>query len=201
VAAVKTFQHARFASTYSDLLADRRYRDAARFFLDDLYGPSDFSERDAQFGRVVPALVRMFPQEIVDTVADLAALHALSESLDSAMGCVTGSGQLDPAGYAQAWRRVGEPAKRERQISLMLGVGSDLDKYTRNPLLRHSLRLMRSPARVAGLGTLQQFLESGFDTFRAMKGAESFLRTIAERERSLAASLFAGGECGGSAEG
>ena len=63
----------------------RATRGAARFFLDDLYGPRDFSERDAQFARIVPALVRLFPHEIVGTVQALAALHALSERLDSAM--------------------------------------------------------------------------------------------------------------------
>ena len=46
--------------------------------LDELYGPQDFSDRDAQFARVVPALVRLFPQELVETVAVLARLHALS---------------------------------------------------------------------------------------------------------------------------
>jgi len=80
---------------------------------------------------------------------------------------------------------------------LMLAVGTALDKYTRNPLLRHSLRLMRSPAKAAGLGALQQFLETGFDTFRAMGGAQEFLHTIAQRERALAALLFAGGAVAG----
>jgi len=37
---------------------------------------------------------------------------------------------------------------------------------------------------------LQRFLETGFDTFREMRGAEFFLQTIAGRERSLAAQLF-----------
>ena len=40
-------------------------------------------------------------------------------------------------------------------------------------MLRNSLRLMRGPAQVAGLGDLQAFLESGFETFRAMRGARS----------------------------
>lgn len=193
VAAVKAFQHGRFAHTYADLLSDGRYAQAATFFLEDLYGPSDFSERDTQFVRIVPALVRLFPREIVGTVADLAALHALSERLDSAMARVLESAAVDGQRYAEAWRAVGEPAARDKQIALMLAVGAALDKYTRNPLLRHSLRLMRSPAKTAGLGALQHFLETGFDTFRAMRGAEEFLRTIAERERGLAALLFAGG--------
>src|SRR5260221_1225907 len=82
VAAVKAFQQRRFATTYGDLLASARYGNASRFFLDELYGPSDFSHRDTQFARVVPALVRLFPSEVVQTVATLAELHALSETLD-----------------------------------------------------------------------------------------------------------------------
>lgn len=192
VAQVKAFQHRRFAQTYADVLADPRYAAAARFFLEDLYGPADFSERDQQFARIVPALVRLFPKEIVDTVGDLAALHALSEQLDSAMAGVGWSMPLGPDGYTQAWRAVGQPASRERQIVLMVAVGGALDRYTRSLALRKSLRVMRRPAQAAGLGALQQFLERGFDTFRAMRGADGFLRLIADRERALAAALFAG---------
>ena len=60
VQAVKAYQQRRFSHTYADLLATPRYGGAARFFLQELYGPGDFSSRDAQFARVVPALVRLF---------------------------------------------------------------------------------------------------------------------------------------------
>lgn len=194
VLAVKQFQHLRFQASYADLLAQPRYARAARFFLDDLYGPMDFTQRDAQFARVVPALVRMLPADLVSTVAALGALHALSEALDTAMAAVVGPLPISAAAYGAAWRTVGQPAERERQIGLMLSVGAALDRYTRNRLLRHSLRVMRGPAQAAGLGALQSFLETGFDTFGEMRGAEVFLATIASRERALAAHLFAGGD-------
>lgn len=187
---VKQYQHTRFAHTYRDILAQPRYARAARFFLDDLYGPHDFTERDAQFARIVPALVRLFPQEIVATVAQLAELHALSEEMDTLMGAALGQDAPDATSYVTAWQAVGRPQTRERQVQLMLGVGHALDRLTRNPLLRHSLRLMRAPARAAGLSALQTFLETGFDTFREMRGAAEFLATIAQRERSLSAELF-----------
>lgn len=190
---VKRFQHQRFQRTYADLLASTRYARAAQFFLDDLYGPEDFTRRDEQFARVVPGLVRMFPKEIVGTVMALGELHALSEQLDTAMGAVIDGPSIGDEPYATAWRAVGRPADRERQIMLMLAVGSALDSYTRNPLLRTSLRLMRGPAAAAGLGALQGFLERGFDTFREMNGAREFLDTVTTRERELAARLFAGG--------
>ncbi len=193
---VKAWQHSRFVDTYSDLLSQPRYASAARFFLDDLYGPGDFSKRDDQFTRIVPALVRLFPREIVGTVEHLAELHALSESLDTQMAKAL-LASPSPAAvavgdqtYAQAWRSVGRPEDRQSQIDLMLEVGAALDRFTRKPLLRQSLRLMRVPAQAAGLGALQAFLERGFDTFREMKGAQTFLETIATREQGLADRLF-----------
>ena len=198
VGAVKQYQHARFGITYADLMAQRRYAGAAEFFLTDLYGPADFTDRDAQFVRIVPALVRLFPDHIVETVSELAELHALSERLDTSMArahIMAGeAASLDGAAYGGAWRTVGEPASRERQVALMVSVGQALDRYTRSRLLRQSLRLMRGPASAAGLSALQGFLERGFDTFRDMDGAETFLATIAARERALAAALFAGAD-------
>jgi hypothetical protein len=208
VQAMKAYQHGRFMATYADLLAHPRYGGAALFFLEDLYGPGDFTSRDDQFARIVPGLVRMFPRDIIGTVQSLGQLHALSEELDTAMGTawrrmvlaeglIDGNGGdlvVDGARYAQCWRSVAGPQDRERQISLMLAVGEALEGYTRNPLLRTSLRLMRGPAQAAGLGALQAFLERGFDTFRAMGGAREFLAVIASRERALAAALFGGAD-------
>ena len=217
VHAVKQYQHARFERSHADLLSQPRYARAARFFLEELYGPHDFAERDAQFARVIPALVRLFSHEIVSTVRALGELHALSEVLDSALataiaeppdglaasptvartdGCVpnplTGSAAaFDRAAYVRAWQLVGQPEQRERQVLLMLEIGRALDVYTRKPLLRHTLRMMRLPAQAAGLGALQEFLESGFDTFREMRGAAEFLDAVAARERALCSALFA----------
>lgn len=191
VQAVKHYQHERFQHTYADLLAQPRYARATRFFLEELYGPVDFTRRDTQFKRVVPGLVRLFPREVVATVQTLGELHALSEELDTAMGHAVPPGQVDLAAYIGAWQAVGRPADREAQIALMRRVADALDAYTRNPLLRHSLRLMRTPARLAGLPELQAFLEAGFDTFREMRGAQEFLDVVEQRERALAAWLFA----------
>jgi len=193
VQALKLYQQQRFKHTYADLLETPRYSPAARFFLDELYGPRDFSQRDAQFVRVVPALVRLFPAEIVHTVDTLARLHAVSESLDSEMARHL-SAEIDSPAYARAWCATARPTDREAQIALTLRVGQALDHYTRKPLIRHSLLMMRGPAGAAGLRELQRFLETGFNAFRAMKGADDFLRLIGERERTFAANAFAEGK-------
>jgi hypothetical protein len=189
-AELKRYQQSRFARTHADLLVHPRFGPAAKFFLEDLYGPQDFTQRDAQFARIVPALVRMFPQDIVATVESLAALHALSERLDSAMAGHLDGSTPSRASYVAAWQATGEPASRARQIDLVLDVGRALDRHTRSRLLRASLKAMRGPARAAGLGALQGFLESGFDAFASMGGAGEFLSAIATREQALAQRLF-----------
>jgi hypothetical protein len=44
----------------------------------------------------------------------------------------------------------------------------------------------RADGRFAGLGELQALLESGFDAFRAMRGADEFLAIVQARERAFA---------------
>ena len=192
VVALKAFQQRRFAHTYADLLASDRYGAAARYFLDELYGPDGFAHRDAQFARV-------FPHQVAETVATLAELHALSEVLDTAMGLQLADEAITTSDYIGAWQRVDRAADRARQIELTLGIAAQLDRITRLPLLRNALRLMRGPARAAGLRELQHSLETGFDTFRAMKGAQEFIALIGARERVFAAALFAAND--GSAAG
>ena len=60
------------------------------------------------------------------------------------------------------------------------------------PLVSSTLKLMRRPAKVAGLGDLQDFLERGFAAFRGMKGADEFLALVRERESAILNRLFSG---------
>ena len=190
VEALKAYQQRRFARTHASLLAHPRYGRAANFFLNELYGPQDFTQRDAQFSRIVPALVRLFPADTVGTVESLAAVHALSERLDTAMAIHLQGAAPSPASYVRAWQGTGEAAARARQIELVMSVGQALDRHTRSFVLRASLKAMRGPARAAGMGSLQSFLEAGFDAFGAMHGAREFLSTIQARETALAKRLF-----------
>jgi hypothetical protein len=191
VQAIKRYQATRFERSYADMLAHPRFGAAARFFLDELYGPQEFSRRDQQFERVVPALVRLFPGDLIGTVEQLGELHALTEALDDAAARHLPALPCTAAGYATAWQGAGRAPARERQIVLTLAIGTALEGYTRSRLMRSTLRLMRGPAQAAGLQDLQRFLESGFEAFGAMRGAGEFLGLVAQRERALAAALFA----------
>lgn len=212
VAQVKRLQSRRFAGTYADLLGGGPYQAAAQFFLYELYGEADYSERDAQFSRIAGALQRLFPQQVMATAVSLAELHALTERLDHAMGHAwlaaaapagdarddapaAGAPSESPAGrYVRAWRTVARRLDREAQLAVVLEIGRELQRLTRMPGLRLMLKMMRGPAAAAGMGALQRFLEAGFDTFAAMArqpgGADGFMALIRERESELIELLF-----------
>jgi hypothetical protein len=201
VYAVKAFQARRFAGTYADLLAGDTYRNAARFFLVELYSDKDYSDRDAQFGRIAGGLQALFTKQVVATAVSLAQLHLLTEELDHAMGLAWQNASV-PANatpterYAEVWRVIGRREDRGCQLAMVLRIGEDLARLTRLPGLRLVLRMMRKPAHAAGLGSLQEFLESGFDTFAGMshqsRGVETFLSIIKVREAELINLLFDG---------
>lgn len=199
VYAVKSFQSRRFSGTYADLLAGVAYRDAARFFLEELYSDKDFADRDAQFARIAGGLQTLFTKQVVATAVLLAQLHVLSEELDHAMGLTW---QIEAADapptaaehYVRAWRAVGHREDRNRQLAMVRQIGTELARLTRLPGLRLVLKMMRKPAHAAGLGSLQAFLEAGFDTFAAMSrhpdGVDTFLSLIWDRESELIDMLF-----------
>ena len=193
---LREWQAGRLARSHANLLASPRFGQAAQFFISDLYGPKDFSSRDEEVERILPLLIKMLPASALHTVALAVELDALTEELDAAMVAeLSRAGlieRIDDDAYAAAYRAVGCQAERQRQIVLIRETGEALDKLARKPLLTGLLKLMRRPAQLAGLGDLHEFLERGFNAFRAMGSAADFLTSIDRKERALLANLFSG---------
>jgi hypothetical protein len=196
LARVKAFQAARLASTYRDLDSAPRYHPATRFFLDDLYGPYDQSWRDADLARIYPMMVKLLPAKAVETATLAVELDAISETMDHRLAglIAPGEGPLSVAAYVEAYCAAGGAAERARQIALIREVGDRLEGLVTHPLVYNTLRLMRQPARIAGLGMLQEFLERGAAAFKHMRGANEFLSTIEARENQINAQVFARAE-------
>jgi hypothetical protein len=188
------WQVRRLRRTYADLEAAPRYAGALKFFETDLYGGGDFAARDADLGRIVPAMKRLLPASVLETVASAVELNVLSLDLDRAMADELGSASraFSVADYCAAYRRIGQFARRLRQIRLIGDVGVALDRYVGKPMIHTALRMMRRPAHAAGLSALQDFLERGFAAFAQMGGAVEFLATIESRETLLHEAIVAG---------
>ena len=189
--ALRTYQSARLEASYTDLLASPRYHDAARFFLDDLYGPKEFAQRDEDIARIVPTLVKLLPAAAVATLAQAIELDALSETLDAALLAQLNGAVPSAATYAPAYAACANRPLRGRQLVITTELGASLNRLTKVPLLLTTLKMMSVPARAAGLGQLQRFLERGFSAFKKMGDASDFVATVVGRERAMMEQWFA----------
>lgn len=190
---LRAWQAARLASTYGDLLHDPACVDAVAFFLTDLYGPEQHRRRDEDLGRAWGVLSRTLPRAAFGLLERAVELQKLTAELDRAMAERLGAGPVSSESYAAAYREVGRPEARRRQIDLVLSITGDLDRVVRHAWIGLALRAAHIPAHAAGFGALQDFLERGFAAFRKMKDAGRMLEAIGERETRLSAALFAGG--------
>jgi hypothetical protein len=193
---LREWQQDRLSRTYRDLLDSPRYRPAAEFFLSDVYGVKDTSKRDAAVKRLYPTMVRLMPEAGLRSVGLALELDALSEELDAQLLDVLQqqSARLEritESDYCEAYRRCDNYALRKRQIELFRAIGTTLAVVVERPMIYSLLRGMRQPARLAGLGGLQDFLERGFHAFRHMEDPGEFLDTIDRRETSILDRIYA----------
>jgi hypothetical protein len=187
---LRAWQAERLARTYDDLRRDPCYARAIDFFLSDLYGPRDTGARDQQLMRASRLLRATLPGGALSVLERAVELDVLNAELDHSMVAVIPRWPIDGAGYAAAYRTIGRRDARERQIDLVVAMGIDLDRIVRRAWIGSALLLARAPARAGGFGLVQDFLESGFNAFRDMVDARSFLETIRRRETDLMQRLF-----------
>ena len=194
---LRTWQSARLTRTHGEFLLDPDYRPAAEFFLNEVYSVKETAERDTEIERAYPIIARTMPERALRSIGAALELDGLTEMLDEQLlerlPRQRGKGvELTESTYASAYRRCDNYALREHQIDLIAQLGSHLVELVARPLLAKTLRAMRIPARLAGFGTLQTFLEQGFSAFRRMPDAHRFVATIERRERQILERIYAG---------
>lgn len=190
---LRAWQAARLGLTYADLRRDPLAAPALSFFLSDLYGPQDFGRRDRDVARAWRLLKRALPPRMLEVVSMAMELDVLSAELDLEMAKRLPRGPLTAKAYAEAYRAVGRPAARRRQIGLVVKIGTALVRAVRTPLVRLALRAGHGPAHLAGFGALQEFLERGFAAFDELPHPAQLLAAIERREGRLMQILLAGG--------
>ena len=195
---LRRWQSARLTRTHADLLRSPLYRPAAEFFLDELYGDRDLGQLERDLARIVPMMTRILPAAVLHTAGLALELNALSHELDARLtrmliaelGPCAG---LDETAYVAAYRRCARYDQRYRQLELTEQLGRDLQAIVPKRFIHAALKLAQTPARLAGLGELHRFLETGFHAFRHMGAdAGTFVTTIIGRERAILERIRAG---------
>jgi hypothetical protein len=192
---VQSWQRGRLARSYQHLIGQDRYHAAGDFFLAELYGGLNFRQRDQQMERVLPVMVRMLRDDMLRVLAEAFELQAMSLRFDIDMTqemLKAGWDELNTDRYGDIYRTVGRPSERKKQIDLIGRLGMELNELVHHRLVLLLIRTVRRPARAAGFGLLQTFLEQGLTAFRIMGDGTEFIETIWNKETEVMERLLAG---------
>jgi hypothetical protein len=170
---------------FSDLLGPRGYAEAVDFVVSDLCGVG-ISDRDRDIERAAPVIVRSLPSHSLDTAAAAVELNAAALQINLGIWReLLVDGELPPTineeQYVVACRSVSSFEECMDLVRLAVELGDTLKTLVRIPLIGGLLRTMRAPAHAAGFGALQEFLETGFLTFRQISDIDSFLELLHHR--------------------
>jgi hypothetical protein len=177
--------------THNDLWQSKRFKPAMQFFVDELYGPKDFSQRDNELARVVPKMAKVLPNKGLVSLEAALRMNCLSLELDIALVKKLANKEINRENYFDCYRHSGDRNKREEQIELLESLGIDLAEVVKISGISTILLLSRKPAKVAGVKSLHEFLEKGFKSFKKLGNVNDFLDPIISRERALMQSLYA----------
>jgi len=200
LAMFRAWQAQRLATTYADLLASKRFGPACHFFLDDIYGPQDFTQRDHDIVRIHNFMLRFLPASVLGPLTKAIELNSMTMELDDQLLRVL----VDDLGvtdnitaqqYAEGYRICDNYDERRRQIEMIGEVGRGIARLVRIPFLGLTLRLTRGPAQRGGWYEMQGFLERGFSAFKRMGSkADTFINTLQQREMQILDRFFANSE-------
>jgi hypothetical protein len=203
MAYLSAWQSLRLARTHADMLRDVRFSQGCRFFLDDIYAPKDFSQRDYDGHRIYNFMNHFLPEATLAPLAMALEVNSLTQQLDLALaeamrdrlGVVD---RFDRAQYEQAYRLCNNYETRARQIRLIVAVGGQLERVRRVPFIHATLRLARGPAHRLGWYEMQDFLERGYLAWKSIHEPETFLANIQQREMAILDRIY--GLAGGAPE-
>ncbi len=170
---------------FDDLLEPQGYAEAVDFIVSDLCGVG-VSERDRDIERAAPVFLAALPTHALESAAAAVELNARSLEINLAICRVLrGDGELpgtitEPQ-YCSACRIASSYEEVMGLVQLAAELGETLKTLVRIPLIGGLLRSMRRPAHAAGFGALQEFLESGFTTFRRISDIDDFLDVLGRR--------------------
>ena len=192
--ALQEFQAMRLESTYADLKQDPEYREFGRFFFEEIYGPEDFSFRDASIRKLHGALKGKVHKGVVAAVDRVLEFQELSEDLDDRMTAEmieTGAGpELTMDQYREIYRSLDNYNQRLYQIDLAMDVTRDFFRLSRKWIVGISLKTARSAAHLMGLGRIMDFVHQGYTALQTISEIEPFIGTVRRRERAFNDEIF-----------
>jgi hypothetical protein len=183
--ALQIFQSNRLRRDYSDLAAIPQYEPVGEFFFIEMYGPRDFSDRNAG-ARKIQSFLHILPGVKLRDIEEVLDLLEITVQLDDEMAQLmldrdTGV-DFDEATYEQIYREADNYDERFHQLELIRKSLYNVFQLSRSQLLGMALHRSRLFARLAGIEAVHGFLMKGYDAVHGVSNIDRFAHTVYDRE-------------------
>lgn len=183
--ALQIFQSNRLRRDYRDLAEIEQYEQIGEFFFSEMYGPRDYSRRDAD-ARRLHNLLHMLPGVHLHDVEQVLELLELTNTLDEGlarrmldMGVHT---DFDEETYDFYYREMDNYDARLQQLELVRACLYNVFRLSRSKILGAALHRSGMLARLAGFEVGHDFLRKAFDALQNVSSIDRFAETIYSRE-------------------
>jgi hypothetical protein len=185
IRAVQAWQCKRLLVSHQEMYQQKRFKPAVEFFINELYGPNDFSQRDQDIARIVPKMSKFLPEKALQSLASALHLNTLSFELDFDLAKKLVGVDINCDSYAKAYVNCDNLATRQQQIDYIRTLGNDLADVVKMKGISSLLFISRKPAKMAGVLALHEFLDKGFKSFKNLGNVEDFITPVVNKEHEI----------------
>ncbi|MFT4809619.1 MAG: hypothetical protein ACJAXM_000708 [Arenicella sp.] len=185
IRAVQAWQCKRLLVSHQEMYQQKRFKPAVEFFINELYGPNDFSQRDQDIARIVPKMSKFLPEKALQSLASALHLNTLSFELDFDLAQKLMGVDINRDSYAKAYVSCDNLTTRQQQIDYIRTLGNDLADVVKMKGISSLLFISRKPAKMAGVLALHEFLDKGFKSFKNLGNVEDFITPVVNKEHEI----------------
>jgi len=201
LSSVQNWQKKRMQHVHAELFSVPEHRLMTQYFLNQLYGGSNFNELAEQCERVLKAAKTfegLLPAGVINTALIATELSVLAIELDQELAQRLDRDLLDDTDdpaindkqMIQLCRSANQLNHRFHQFDLLDELSNSLDKYVKSKFVHSVFKLSKGLSTRYGLHSLYQFTDEGFEAMKPLKSAKDFVSEFTHDERIFIESVY-----------
>ncbi|MCS7079132.1 MAG: hypothetical protein NZ585_03665 [Chloracidobacterium sp.] len=185
---LQDFQVKQLKRNFSDLYNSKEYGPLCEFFVQDIYAPRDFEERNRSFEQISNYFRNALGERFFHGLIRLLDLYELSDALDNLMVVTLEKmgvrRNISQEQYDEAYYRCNNYDARIEQLDLIVECFHFTHSLCQYRFIGMILKTARLTAHMFTMSrdNIVDMLERGYNALRPVKNIQSLTDTIYERE-------------------
>ena len=197
---VQAWQKQRIQRTHAKQFAEKQNILMSEYFLNRLYGGSDFDALAGQIARLVKyahKAEKLIPENAIKTGTAGVTLAILAVQLDEEVAIqlledYPNNPALTDEMMRLTYLKLNQGENRLRQLRLLDELGISLDKYMRSFMVQAAFKMCKGAATKYHFEVMYDFMQDGFLALKPLKSAEKFVKEFTAIERQIVDKVHAG---------